>query len=195
MEDSCTDKMASPRKGLGIRYGKCYILKDTSGSPLGRNNEGAYCSDGCEFRNLIFRVCKSTSDCHARNGREVPYKQSWVLQDQTGFPNPWWWSEYPPGGPYLFSSRSTSFAAPLNGKKHCNRGRCSVCIRLARGAGIQLLIYSDGRYYLASSSDPKSCVKFFFEETSCLNTLGPKAGYNQVELGGLDGTDPGTIPL
>ncbi len=124
-------------------------------------------------------------------------KATFELQDQNGLTGLWWFSELPVVGPYLMTYAGTDLAAPLKGKTRCSgSGKCSVCIRLARGAGIHLLPYVDSHNYLAiDQSNPKNCVMFFFKKTACVDTLGSRAGGEQAVLGDRDGTAQGMVGL
>ena len=80
-ETFCSDTTASD---LGIQHGKCFYPEDTNGKVLRQNLAGAYCSDGYEVTNLVFRVCKSAGDCTSEDGKDVTSKTPSMCKIRSG---------------------------------------------------------------------------------------------------------------
>ena len=106
---------------LGIRYGRCYTMKDTNSQEIRRDDgggaEGALLSKYIQadtpvngVRGLVFRICYSTTSCTQKNDQYVPEGDHWFQLDEQGYryeadsqPG---WMVFPPGAYYMVVSPS-----------------------------------------------------------------------------------------
>ncbi|MCJ1400520.1 hypothetical protein MMC11_003726 [Xylographa trunciseda] len=183
VKSACSEKKACPCTGLGITYGKCYTLTDTKGAVLGRNVLGAYVPGG-EYGG-VFKVCESETKCSdGDKGTEVPSDGSWTLQDVIGLQGVVDTGYISATTPYMaYSTVFHTPAAVFSGEASCSNGQCGICMRLPSPNGLGLLVWpTDGRYYIAVTTNPMNCLTFTFQETPCLKGPNSSAPADKTEL-------------
>ena len=167
-----------PNVGIGLQYGHCYTMKDTSQRQIQRSDY-TYIMDGTAsgFKGLVFRICKSTQDCRLNAHEYVPLNGAWYQLDQLGFrdlPTSGWlgrsgftW--------YLTDIKDAgNLALNFNGTAVNIFGECAICLRLARQAYSTWMGTANyaGNDVLTLSLNPVSCRQFYYQETTCLTEAG-----------------------
>lgn len=151
---------------LGIRYGHCYTMKDTSDMEITRDNTLYYLQayktvEG--HRGLVFRICHSTTNCTEKLNEFVSEGDFWFQRDEKGV--------YEGSGPnfvnlvggYLYAAASPP--ANFTGKGTCIFGQCAICVQLASPPyGLSRI----AGYKIVSTTNPSNCIQWQYEETSCI---------------------------
>lgn len=162
---------------LGIRYGHCYTMKDSSNRELMRDESYYYKNADTSVEGhpgLSFRICLSSTNCTQNLDQYVPEGGSWFQRDDRGgnaYTGPSFVSN---GGNfyYLVLGNPTYPTAtpPVNftGKGTCIFGECSICVQFGNGnpSGFHGMARVPG-YFIAAVSNPSTCVQFHYEETAC----------------------------
>lgn len=163
---SCGNGPACTYNGqLGIRYGHCYTMKDTSDMEITRDLTNSYMQahktvDG--NRGLVFRICRSTTNCTEKLNEFVPEGGFWFQRDEKG---PY------DSAPDFINIIGVLTAAPLyppanfTGKGTCIFGQCAICVQLASPP--YGLSRTSG-YKILSVTNPSNCIHWQYEETNCI---------------------------
>ncbi|MCJ1468067.1 hypothetical protein MMC07_006693 [Pseudocyphellaria aurata] len=165
--------------GIGLRYGYCYTMKDTSQRQIQRYDT-KYIMDSTRydgFKGLVFRICKSTHNCWSDYGHYVPLDGAWYQLDQLG------WRDAATSGWlghsgyewYLTDIKNAdNLALKFNGTAVNIFGECAICLRLAEkayGDWMGTANYAGGDV-LTLSLNPVSCRQFYYQQTTCLKEAG-----------------------
>ncbi|KAJ8468938.1 hypothetical protein ONZ45_g17059 [Pleurotus djamor] len=162
---------------LGIKYGHCYILKFTDGTQLGADHDvNSYSKNGF-FRDIPFKVCKSTTDCSV--GDAVPTDGSWYLQDQVGRPRDaagtLGWIDHGFNGTHIRYDVNPAIAGVFKGVPYCSEGKCFLKLgggpQGTYGFGATCPIETHG---LSFYPNRKMSIPMSFTETAC---SGPDAPF------------------
>ncbi|MCJ1422185.1 hypothetical protein MMC29_000064 [Sticta canariensis] len=150
-----TSVCSGPKVGIGLQYGHCYTMKDTSQRKIQRVNL-AYAMGGTVlgFKGLVFRICKSTQDCWLNIHEYVPLNGAWYQLDQLG--------------------DTGKQALKFNGTAVTIFGECAICLRLADQAYLNWMGTANSPLDngLTLTPNPVSCRQFYYQETSCLTEVG-----------------------
>lgn len=69
---------------LPIRYGRCYTVSTVAGDPWARSSLYYYTGGILgEYKEVIFKICNSTTSCNTRSGQYVPKGGNWYQLDLT----------------------------------------------------------------------------------------------------------------
>ncbi|MCJ1427224.1 hypothetical protein MMC29_005127 [Sticta canariensis] len=164
--------------GIGLQYGHCYTMKDTSQRQIQRMDR-IYVMDSTVsgFKGLVFRICKSTQDCRLNANEYVPLNGAWYQLDQLGYRDytTSGWVGHSDYTWVLTDIKDTpNQALNFNGTAVTIFGECAICLRLAkqaRGDWWGTANYGSNDI-LTLSVNPVSCRQFYYEETSCLTEVG-----------------------
>ncbi|KDQ32897.1 hypothetical protein PLEOSDRAFT_164788 [Pleurotus ostreatus PC15] len=167
------DPVCGDTDDLGIQYGHCYILKFPDGTQLGSNHDGpAYAKDGF-FKDIPFKVCRSTTDCAL--GEAVPTDGQFLLQDQMGRPEnakgTIGWVDNGAGGTHIKFNTNAAQAGVFEGIPACSGGKCFIRLRRI-GATCPMPDHG-----LTFWPNPKVSMMISFTETAC---SGPDAPFVPV---------------
>ena len=154
-------------KGLGIEYGKCYVL-EISGKTVGRDIEGYYTAPGY-FPDLPFRVCDQVQ-CDKTG--PVGLKDSFTLWDVVGHAN--WIDGLFAGERGFFSHGSghevitvvKELIARFVGKPSCLDGQYGICIHV-EGKGAGAVCPAAPMYFSTNWPNSKMCLRFVFKPITC----------------------------
>lgn len=177
-QDYGTEGVCSGPEGLGIRYGHCYTMKDTSQRQIQRLDK-TYQMDSTSngFKGLVFRICKSTSDCTLNVHEYVPQDGSWYQLDQMGYRD-----EAASG--WLGHSGYRWFLTNINDRNQQALNfnatavvifnECALCLRLATPSYLTWMGTANfaANDVLTLSQNPVSCRQFYYTETTCLKEVG-----------------------
>lgn len=168
---------------LPIRYGRCYTVSNLAGSPLARSLgvNPYYYSGGIlgEYKELVFKICNSTTNCNIRSGEYVPKGESWYQLDRdfTSAESRWVGSLFSWLAPVSIASAS-NLIANFVAKPICLLGQCALCLRVAKDVGTNgpnhgLSLYLVGNEGIQFIANPASCYPVFYQEADCLDSSGP----------------------
>ncbi|MCJ1343586.1 hypothetical protein MMC31_001782 [Peltigera leucophlebia] len=172
---------ACPADGtLPIRYGRCYTVSNLAGSPLARSSLYYY-SGGIlgEYKELVFKICNSTTNCNIRSGEYVPKGGSWYQLDRdfTSAESSW------VGSSSIWLARvniasASNLIANFVAKPICLFGQCALCLRVAKdvgtnGANHGLSLYAVTNEAIQFIGNPVSCYPVVYQESDCLDSSIP----------------------
>ncbi|KAF7439791.1 hypothetical protein PC9H_000127 [Pleurotus ostreatus] len=171
------DPVCGDEDDLGIQYGHCYILKFADGTQLGADHAApTYSKDGF-FKDIPFKVCRSTTDCALAEA--VPTDGTFLLQDQMGRPEDATgavgWVDNGAGGTHIKFNTNGAQAGVFKGVPACSGGKCFI--RLGGGPtgngsiGPTCPVPEHG---LTFWPNPKATMLISFTETAC---SGPDAPF------------------
>lgn len=154
---------------LGIRYGHCYTMKDTSDMEITRDLSTFYLQAYKTVegnRGLVFRICRSTTNCTEKLNEFVPEGGFWFQRDEKGLFNT--------APDFMNIAAATGSAlnvfplippANFTGKGTCIFGKCAVCVQLATPPyGLSRI----AGYKIVSGTNPSDCIHWQYEETNCI---------------------------
>lgn len=163
---------------LPIRYGKCYTVSNLAGD-LWARSPLYYYSGGIlgEFKELVFKICNSTTNCNLRSGEYVPKGGSWfqLERDFTSAESRWVGASGAWLGPVDIAIAS-NFVANFVAKPICVLGNCALCLRVAKDAGLNgpnhgLKLYAIGNEGILFTPSTVSCYPVVYQEADCLDGL------------------------
>ena len=181
---------------LGIRYGHCYTMKDTSGQEIRRDDGGA--SEGALLskytqadkevtgpRGLVFRICNSTTNCNQKLDQYVPEGGYWFQLDEQGYryeadPQPGWMVFLVNTYNMVVSPSPTipAFytAANFTGKGTCIFGECAICLQFGASGTPGWLGMTTYLNDVISAPNTRNCKQYYYEETNCIgpSSVAPK---------------------
>ncbi|MCJ1422186.1 hypothetical protein MMC29_000065 [Sticta canariensis] len=173
-----TSVCSGPSVGIGLQYGHCYTMKDTSQRQIQRLDlRYAMDSTSSGFKGLVFRICKSTQDCRLNIDEYVPLDGAWYQLDQLGYRdhNTSGWVGH---SGYIWSLTNIrdadNLALKFNGTAVTIFGECAICLRLADQAYSNWMGTANyaGNDVLLLTRNPVSCRQFYYQETTCLTEVG-----------------------
>ena len=131
---------------LGIRYGHCYTMKDTSNREIMRDETTLYKQMDTSVEGHlghVFRICHSPTSCSESFNQNVPEGGSLFQRDEMGgksYEGPSFMSYY--GGVTLILGNPALPqyypSASLTGKGTCIFGECAICVQFGSRAGFGL---------------------------------------------------------
>ncbi|KAJ8502523.1 hypothetical protein ONZ45_g11676 [Pleurotus djamor] len=171
------DPVCASDTDLGIKYGHCYVLKFSDGTQLGGDHDSPTYSKNGFFRDIPFKVCKTTTDCSL--GDAVPTDGSWFLQDQMGRPQDTagtvGWVDNGFNGTHIKFNTNAAQAGLFKGTPVCSGGKCFLKLRGGPtgngGIGATCPMETHG---LTFWPNPKVTLDVSFTETAC---SGPDAPF------------------
>lgn len=173
-----TQGVCSGSEGLGIRYGHCYTMKDTSQRQIQRADK-TYQMDSTSngFKGLVFRICKSPLDCTLNVHEYVPQDGSWYQLDQMGYRDDTasgWLGRSGFTWTLTDITDKNQMALNFNATAVVIFNECALCLRLATTSYLTWMGTANyaGNDVLTLSKNPVSCRQFYYTETTCLNEVG-----------------------
>ncbi|KAJ8487861.1 hypothetical protein ONZ45_g14171 [Pleurotus djamor] len=175
------DPVCASDTDLGIKYGHCYVLKFSDGTQLGGDHAAPTYSKNGFFRDIPFKVCKTTTDCSL--GDAVPTDGSWFLQDQMGRPQDAagtvGWIDNGFNGTHIKFNTNAAQAGLFKGTPVCSDGKCFLKLRGGPsgngGIGATCPVDTHGITFWPNS---KVTLDISFTETAC---SGPDAPFAPVD--------------
>lgn len=166
---------------LPIRYGRCYTVSSVAGSSWARSSLYYY-SGGVlgEYKEVVFKICNSTTSCNTRSGQQVPKGGNWYQLDLTrvrdsASAEPSW-----VGSSSIWLARvdigsASNLIANFVANTTCISGQCALCLRVAKdvgtnGANHGLSLYAVGNEGIQYSANPVSCYPAVYQEADCLDS-------------------------
>lgn len=166
---------------LPIRYGRCYTVSTVAGDAWARSSLYYYTGGILgEYKEVVFKICNSTTSCNTRSGQHVPKGGNWYQLDLTrvrdlSSPEPSWVGS---SGIWLARVDITStpnLIANFVANSTCIAGTCALCLRVAKDVGTNgpnhgLSLYAVGNEGLQFSANPVTCYPAVYQESDCLDS-------------------------
>lgn len=166
---------------LPIRYGRCYTVSSVAGSPWARSSLYYY-SGGTlgEYKEVIFKICNSTTSCNIQDGGYVPKDGSWYQLDLTrvrdvSSAEPSWVGSSTIWLARVAFTSTSNLIANFVASPLCLSGQCALCLRVAKDVGLNganhgLSLYAVGNEGIQFSANPVSCYPVVYQEADCLDS-------------------------
>ena len=158
------------KNGLGIDYGKCYVLEYSTGT-VGRDHDTTeYVAPGY-FPDIAFKVCNKSHECDERG--PVGLGDQFTLWDVVGLPD-WVDGGDPNGKPGFFSDVGGHQRITVNpteiakfvGKPSCLDGQYGICIQV-KGKGAAPTCPTVPTRFSTTYLNSKACLRFVFKPITC----------------------------
>lgn len=150
---------------LPIRYGRCYTVSTVAGDPWARSSLYYYTVGILgEYKEVIFKICNSTTSCNTRSGQYVPKGGNWYQLDLTrvrDLPSaePSWVGSSGIWLAWVDITSTPNLIANFVANSTCISGICALCLGVAKdvgtnGANHGLSLYAAGNEGVQFSTNP-----------------------------------------